>query len=289
MRAPQPTIAAGIPWLLALAALCAAAVAVADSHVPSGPEFEEALPEGGSLSGREIHERFLRNRFRRSVQSMRVVSTDPGGSEQSTSFSLSYEDFRDGNNRPTDGIKAKTLVEVFAPFDMRHTQYLMISKDPGPDDQFVYQPSQRKVKRVDLRRTPLMGTDYTFDDVAFHDIDEAEYVRLPDEQIEGTPVYVVEAFINDTLDVEYHRTVSYLEQEHYVPLRVRYWDAYGVEMKELTAPHAHLREFDGTWIATKSTMHDLLQRTSSTLYVIDMDTQPTFGTQRFTVSAMASA
>jgi hypothetical protein len=169
---------------------------------------------------------------------------------------------------------------------MRHTRYLLIAKDPGPDDQFVYQPSQRIVRRVDLSRTPLMGTDYTFDDIGFHDIDEAEYARLPDQKIEGTRVYVVEAFINDTLDVEYHRTISYLEQEHYVPLRVRYWDAYGVEVKQLSAPYSGLKEFDGTWVATKSTMRNLLQRTSSTLYVHDMDTHPAFDENLFTASRL---
>ena len=248
--------------------------------------MEKELPTGTTLSGREIYERFLDNRFRRSVQQMRVVSRDPGGSQQTTSFRLSIEDFRGENDEPTDGVRAKTLIEVAAPFDMRHTQYLMISKHPGPDDEFVYQPSQRRVKRVALRRTPLMGTDYTFDDVAYHDLDEADYLRLPDEEIDATSVYVIEAQIHDDLDVEYHRTISYLEMEHYVPLRVRYWDAHGVEVKVMTAPAAGIRAFGETWVATQSTMHDLLQKTSSSLHIDDMDTRPAFAKKLFTVTRM---
>ena len=254
--------------------------------LPSADAVEEALPEGGSLSGREIYDRFLSNKYRRSVQRMRVVSRDPGGSEQTTTFKVSLEDFRDEKERATDGIVAKMLVEVSAPFDMRHTSYLMISKDPGPDDEFIYQPSERRVRRFALKKIPLMGTDYTFDDIAYHDIEHADYVRLPDEQIDGTPVYVVESIVKETRDVEYHRTLSYMEKDHYVPLRIRYWDAFGVEIKEMRARQSSLKAFGDVWIATESTMHDLLQETSSTLHVDSLKTEPNFSKKLFTLARL---
>jgi hypothetical protein len=184
-------------------------------------------------------------------------------------------------------VLAKMLIEVADPFDMRHTSYLMIFNDPRPDDEFLYQPSERRVRRVNLKKTPLMGTDYTFDDVVHHDIENAEYLRLPDGEIDGIPVYVVEALIDDTLDVEYHRTVSYLEKVHYVPLRVRYWDHHGVEVKELTAAAATIRAFGDAWVATESTMRDLMQRTTSTLLVDDMDLDPSFERNLFSVSRLS--
>ena len=254
--------------------------------VPSSEEVEQALPEGESLGGREIYERFLRNKFRASVQHMRVVSRDPGGSEQTTTFKVSLEDFRDEDDRATEGILAKMLVEVSSPFDMRHTAYLMIAKDPGPDDEFVYQPSERRVRRVALKRIPLMGTDYTFDDIAYHDIESADYERLPDEEIDGTPVYVIEAIVSDTRAVEYHRTVSYLEKEHYVPLRIRYWDDFGVEIKKASAKRSSLKAFGDVWVARESTMLDLLQRTSSTLHVDSLDTTTHFPPKLFSIGRL---
>jgi hypothetical protein len=269
--------------LVALACVAAAGHALADDlSPPSAAEFEDALPADGSLTGREIYDRFLDNRFQRSHQRLRVISRDPGGSEQTTEFTLSIEDLR--RETESHGMRGRVLVEVTAPFDVRHTQYLMIDKDPGPDDEFVYQPSARRVRRVDLKKTPLFGTDYTFDDVAYHDIEDADYHRLPDSEIDGTPVYVVEAFIEETRDVQYHRTVSYLEKEHYVPLRVRYWDDYGVEVKELVASASSIRAFGDLWVATASTMRDLFQRTSSTLVVEHIDTAPEFHAQHFTVN-----
>jgi hypothetical protein len=271
-------------WLAA--AVLLPLVAAAGSKLPSPAEFEDALPRGGSLTGREIYDRFLDNKFRRSFQKLRVISRDPGGSEQSTSFSLSLEDARDEQRRARDGVKARILIEVSEPFDLRHTQYLIIAKDPGPDDEFLYQPSARRARRVGIKQLPLMGTDYSFDDIAYHDIEDASYVRLPDEAIGDTPVYVIEASIKDTLNAEFHRTVSYLEQEHYVPLRIRYWDAYGVEIKELTADASTIRAFGDTWVATPYTMRNLRQRTTSVLHIDHFDSEPSFAANLFSVARM---
>ena len=104
-----------LPFVLALCALglwgqalwtSAALAADTDSDpqvLPSTQEVEDALPEGGTLSGREIYERFLDNKYRRSVQRMRVVSRDPGGNEQTTTFKVSLEDFRNEQEEPTWG------------------------------------------------------------------------------------------------------------------------------------------------------------------------------------------
>ncbi len=273
--------------LLLVAGLAPFGAARAEDNVtPTAREFEDAIPEGGSLTGREIYRRFLANKFRQSFQELRVISTDPGGSDQVTHFTTRLQDLRDEDGNATNGLRAKMLVEVTAPFDMRHTAYLIISKDPGPDDEFAYKPSQRRVSRVNLKKTSLMGTDYTFNDIAFQNLDDADYLRHPDELIHGVPVYVVEANLKRSIDVEYHRTLSYLEKEHYVPLRTRYWDDFDVEAKELTAPHDRITNFGNVWVAAESTMHDLMQQTRSTLHVDQLDTDVVFGKQIFAVSRL---
>ena len=200
-------------WIGSLAVLSAACLFgvlanAEDRAIPGREHVEETLPEGSQLTGREIYERYLRNRFRRSIQKMRVVSRDPGGSEQATLFESSLEDTRDEHDGAVDGVLARMLIEVLSPFDMRHSRYLIIARDPGPDEEWVYQPSERRIRRTQLRSTPFIGTDYTFDDVAYHDIESADYERLADAVVEGVPVYVVEAIVKETRDVEYYKTIS---------------------------------------------------------------------------------
>ena len=111
--------------------------------------LEAASPEvkAPDLTGRDIYQRVLDNRYQRGVQKVRITSTDPGGSAQITELTASLEDLRNEEGEPTKGVIAKLLIGITSPFDMRHTAYLMITRDPGPDDEFIYKP--RILKFVD--------------------------------------------------------------------------------------------------------------------------------------------
>jgi hypothetical protein len=127
------------------------------------------------------------------------------------------------------------------------------------------------VRRVDLRGVGVMGTDYTFDDIQWKSIEDADYVRLPDEEIDGVPVYVVEVKVKPTVASSYKTARTWLEQQHYVPLRTIYRDANGVDQREQRAPAASLHDFNGTWIARESTVSNLKEKTSTTVLVDKLD------------------
>jgi hypothetical protein len=266
-----------LPVLLALALAAGplpalSAEASGEIEYPTNEFVEDAIPEGGRLTGEEIWEKFLDNRMHSAIQHQMVISRDPGGGEQTTRFWVRWKDFRDDDkNADADGVLGKTLVKFEDPADMRHTGFLMVLKEHGVHDQFVYTASSRKVKRVNLRDVGVMGTDFSFDDIAFQDIEDANYTRLDDEEIDSEPVYVVEAVVKPEVDSSYSRTIAYIEKDHYVPLRARYWDHADVEVKEMTARNDTIREFNGVWIATDSTMYNLRRKTSSTLHVEKID------------------
>jgi hypothetical protein len=250
--------------------------------LPTPDEVEDAIPEGQSLKGREIYERFLDNRLHSAVQRQTVISSDPGGNDQATRFWVRWKDYRE-DGEAKDGVLAKTMVKFQEPFDMRHLGFLLILREDRDHDQFVYLPSSRRVRRVKLNQAAVMGTDYNFGDIAFQDIEGADYIRHLDEEIEGRPVYVVEATFKPFVQTPYHRAVVYLEKEHYIPLWARYWDDADIEIKEMRSKASSIREFDGVWIATESTMHNLKQGTSSTLLVEDLDPDPQLAEQLFSV------
>jgi len=278
-------VAAVLVWI-ALAPLISRA-GEDKKRTPSRQEVEEALPEGGTMTGREIYERFLDNRVRASFQALRVLSADPGGSVQETRFTVHVRDLRAAGGQAVDGILAKTLIQISHPFDLRHTAYLVIAKDPGPNDEFVYRPESRMVRRVELRYSTLLGTDYSFDDLGFQQIGDANYHRLPDQVVDGRRVFVVEAMIKDESESDYGRTRSYIEQEHYVPLRIRYWDRSEVETKEMTANAESIEQFGDVWVARESKMTSHLERTHSTMYVEQLEVDPQFHEGLFSLHRLA--
>lgn len=271
-----------------IAPLGAAPPARGDDIAPASEEIGDALPEGAALSGREIYERFLKNRLHSAVQHQTVVSKDPGGNDQLTRFWVQYKDYtsdRFASDRPLVGeeIASKVLVKFDDPPDMRHTGYLMITNKDRSSDQFVYRPSDRRIRRVRLEGMTVMGTDYTFDDITYRDMSDATYRRLPDEVYQGVPCYVIEMTLPEHVKTENYRTVTYLDKVHYVPLRQRFWDHDDVEIREMLANTDSIREFDGVWVATESSMRNLQEGTVSMLLVENLDPNPALGEQLFSL------
>jgi hypothetical protein len=249
--------------------------------LPDRTEVEDALPEGGSLNGREIFDRFLENRLHSAIQYQTVISRDPGGHEQRSRFWVRWKDYRDADKHAVDGVLAKTLVKFEAPQDMRQTGFLMVVNEDRSNDQFVWSPSTGRVRRVQLRGVGVMGTDYTFDDIAWKNVEDAEYQRLPDEEIDGRPVYVIEVTVKPFVESQYKTMRTWIEKQHYIALRALYRDENGVEIREMKAPASSIREFNGTWVAAESTMFNLKERTSTTVLVDRLDANVALADQHF--------
>jgi hypothetical protein len=99
--------------------------------------------------------------------------------------------------------------------------------------------------------------------------------------------YVVEAFVKPESKTNYTRSMSYIEKQHYVALRTLHWDDVGVLSKEIVVPHAAIKEFDGAWIPTESTVTDLLEETSSTMYVDELEPNPSLADEMFSLSQLS--
>ncbi len=250
-------------------------------ELPAREEIEDAIPEGSSLSGREIFDRFLDNRLHSAVQWQTVISRDPGGNEQRSRFWVRWKDYRDENKQAVEGVIAKTLLKFSAPEDMRQTGFLMVVNKDRSNDQFVWSPATGRVRRVRLSGVGIMGTDYTFDDIGWKSIEDAEYRRLPDEIMDGVGAFVLEVTMKPFVDSEYQTMRTWIDREHYVPLRTLYRDENGVEMREMIAEAASIQNFDGAWIATRSTMYNLKEKTSTSIYVEALDPDVALSDQAF--------
>ena len=153
------------------------------------------------------------------------------------------------------------------PADYRKTGYLVINKRDQPNDQFIYLASMRRVRRINLRNETVAGTDLSIEDLIPRELDDADYVRVPDDEVDGRSCFVVEALPKPEMESAYTRFWLYIEKEHYVPIRVRYWDRKDIEVKELRSSHASIREIEGIWIPTQVTVRHLLDETQTRMDV----------------------
>lgn len=253
----------------ALAVAVLLAVAMPGRSPASAATKEDA--SDAALSGTEIYQRVVANRFRSVSQEMTLISGDRGGNEQRSQLRMIWKDWRGADEQAVDGFYSKTLLTYSAPFDVRYTSYLVISKEHPPNDQFIYLPSRRRVRRVNLRAESLLGTDFSFEDIVPREIESATYRRLPDDAIEGSPCFVVEATPKPEQDSRYSRFLLYVEKQRSVPIRTRYWDTAGVEVKQLVSPPSSIRDFGGVFVPMTATMRNLLQDTYTTATIVELE------------------
>jgi outer membrane lipoprotein-sorting protein len=255
-------------------ALCAAlagwvvGLAAASVHA-AGADAADA-----KLTAEDIYSRVLGNRFREFSQDARMASGDRTGRVQEARMTIIFKDFRDEKGQPVRGVDSKVLIKYTHPFDLRHSGYLAIQNDGRVDDHFLYLPSRRRIVRVNLHGKAVFGTDFSFEDVIPHELEDATYVRLEDTVLDDSPVFVVEAHPTALLDSAYSKFIFYVDKRRFVPLRVRYFDLAGVEVKELRTRPQDVQDFDGVQVPMKITMRNLLLDSFTTFEILSFDPNP---------------
>lgn len=255
------------------APLLAVALALLLPPPPAARADVDAAASDG-LSGRAIYDKVLANRFERFRQRVRLVSGDRAENAQESRMDVVWKSFRDADGQPTRGVLSKTVIRYTHPFDLRYSGYLVINNADRGDDQFVYLASRRRVRRVNLRGEPVLGSDFSFEDVVPREIEDADYVRLPDELHDGRPCHVLELVPRAASDSEYAKLKSWIDRERWVVLRTQYWDRDGVQVKELVSPSAEVRFFEPVWMPMRSEMKNLVSDSWSRFTIEEMEPNP---------------
>ena len=198
--------------------------------------IDDAPPANDAISGREIFQRVIDNKLNTSYLEHRMLSTDPGGSVQTLTFWSRFKDLRTPETAPPGTVISKTVMKFTDPFDKRDTAYLFIEKRGTEDEGFHYSRRRTRVTRIAPAKESIFGTDFSLDDLAVvRHIEDATYERLPDEEVQGKIVWVVDVAHKPETDPAYARSMLYVDKERNVPLRTRHWDEAGVEGRSLIA------------------------------------------------------
>lgn len=217
-------------------------------------------PLDPTLDADTVYERVLSNRFDASVQEVALISGDRAGHVQEIELQMLWRRY-ETESQESNGVLSRTLVRYLEPGDVRGSGYLVINKRKGPDDQFMYMKSLHRIRRVNLASETVVGTDLSLEDLIPRELDDATVTRGPDSEVDGTPCYVIDAVPVERLESQYSKFSLYVEPVHHVPLRTRYFDRAGVEIKELRADAAKIREIEGIWLPLEATMRHLLDHT----------------------------
>lgn len=210
--------------LVALAVVCVTPVSAAAQQ--AAPSTGETGPEQRGLEiAREVSGRTTGYADYEARLTMTLLSRD--GKERVRELDVSVLDV------PGDG--ERTLLAFRSPRDLAGTALLTHAHESAEDDQWLYLPAMKRVKRVSgaSRSGSFMGSEFSYEDVSSEDVGNFTYRYEGEERLEGRTVDVVDRFPVDP-GSGYSRQRVYVDREDRVPLRIEYFDARGEHLKTLT-------------------------------------------------------
>lgn len=129
----------------------------------------------------------------------------------------------------------KSLVIFNEPKDVKGTAFLSFTHKSGPDDQWLYLPALKRVKRIasDNKSGPFMGSEFAFEDISSQEVEKYTYKHIKDEKLDGVDCYLVERYPVDK-NSGYKRQEVWYDKEHYRTMKVVFYDRKNSKLKTLT-------------------------------------------------------
>ena len=140
---------------------------------------------------------------------------------------------------PDEAVGDKTLVLFNTPKDVEGTALLSHAKMVEPDDQWLYLPALKRVKRISSKNKsgPFVGSEFAYEDFTSTELNKYNYTWLREEAcgevasdltcdvVERTPRYEYSG---------YTRQVSWIDQAHQQLRKVEFYDRQNTLLKTLT-------------------------------------------------------
>ncbi|MEN8143644.1 MAG: outer membrane lipoprotein-sorting protein [Gemmatimonadota bacterium] len=124
-----------------------------------------------------------------------------------------------------EGDGDKSLVIFDRPRDLEGTAFLSFSHSTGNDDQWLYLPAVKRVKRISTsnKSGPFMGSEFSYEDISSQEVEEYTYTYVGEETLNGVAVYVTEAVPVDK-NSGYTKQIVWRDQEHLRPIKIEFFD-----------------------------------------------------------------
>lgn len=132
-----------------------------------------------------------------------------------------------------DGDKGLTIFDQ--PRDVKGTAFLNFSHAIEPDEQWLYLPALKRVKRISSRNKsgPFMGSEFAYEDLSSFEIEKYQYNYLKDETVNGEDCFVVEQTPNDK-NSGYTKLQVWIDKSHYRVQKIDFYDRKKSLLKTLT-------------------------------------------------------
>jgi outer membrane lipoprotein-sorting protein len=159
-----------------------------------------------------------------------------------------------------DGL-TKVLVRFVAPRDIANTGLLIWEARDGDDDQWLYLPGVKKVKRIAAsgKKNRFLGTDFAFEDMRPEAIAAHRYESAGSETLDGQDCWVIEAFPateRQAADSGYSKRKLWVRKDITQIVKREYYDTKG-RLEKVQTDRRLVNVRGALWRADEIEMHDV--------------------------------
>ena len=141
-----------------------------------------------------------------------------------------------------DGDKSLSVFDE--PRDVKGTAFLSFSHALEADEQWLYLPALKRVKRIASRNKsgPFMGSEFAYEDLSSFEVEKYTYKYVGTEACGELQCYVVENFPVDK-NSGYTRRIAWIDTEELRAQKVDFYDRKNSLLKTLT--YEGYKEYEG--------------------------------------------
>jgi outer membrane lipoprotein-sorting protein len=158
----------------------------------------------------------------------------------------------------------KSRIEFEWPADVKGTRMLTWTHKKDDDDQWLFLPAIKRVKRISSKNKSgsFMGSEFTYEDLGSQEVEKFKHKFLADETQNGRKIWKMER-IPTAADSGYSKQIAWVDREYNNPIKIEYFDRKGELLK--TAAFSDFKKFGKFWRLGKLEMVNHQTRKSSTL------------------------
>jgi len=144
-----------------------------------------------------------------------------------------------GESLEVEGDGDKSLMVFDNPRDVKGSAMLTWSHKNGDDDQWLYLPALKRVKRISSssKSGSFMGSEFSYEDLSSREVEKYSYRFLREEPCPCEELKSLTCFVSGSFPVDkssgYTRIVSWLDTNDYRSCKVEFYDRKSSHLKTL--------------------------------------------------------
>ena len=185
---------------------------------------------------------------------------------------------------------ARIILRVSEPAKTAGTALLIMDRESDQPEFFLRLPEIKRVKRVRSKRLrgPVLGTDFSFEDLQrMRDpLDRANLELIGIAEIDGRSAWLLEAIPGPDDGSEYTRVLTYIDQQHCVPVQIDLFERDDRLRKRLRAPEHEIRTVGTAHLPYVFVMEDLRRKSRTIIRIDQFESTARLPVEQFTKRAL---